>query len=202
MKKPTAIVMALIALVLCASFAKINSDAIESIKIASQTWTSKNLDVTTFRNGDPIKQVTSNMEWLMADVNKEPAWCYLKFDEANGEIYGKLYNGYAVLDKRGLAPKGWRIPEYTDWKALETHIDKDPDKLRADGSNETRFSALYSGSINPSGLFSPESFYIWVKSKPSNTYNELSYRIINNYNAEIYRKAGKLGAGYSVRCIK
>lgn len=38
----------------------------EPIKIGSQTWAAKNLDVSTFRNGDIIQEAKSNDEWVKA----------------------------------------------------------------------------------------------------------------------------------------
>ena len=32
--------------------------------------------------------------------------------------YGKLYNGFAAFDDRGLCPQGWRVPTDTDWNML------------------------------------------------------------------------------------
>ena len=46
------------------------------------------------------------------------AWCYYNNDQKNGKIYGKLYNGYAVHDPRGLAPEGYHIPLYDDFSKL------------------------------------------------------------------------------------
>ena len=43
--------------------------AYETIKIGTQVWTTKNLDVSTFRNGDEIPQVTSTEEWESATRN-------------------------------------------------------------------------------------------------------------------------------------
>ena len=34
-------------------------------------------------------------------------------DPANSEIYGKLYNWFAVNDNRGVCPEGFRIPSDT-----------------------------------------------------------------------------------------
>ena len=34
------------------------------IKIGDQTWTTKNLDVETYRNGDAIPQVEDQEEWI------------------------------------------------------------------------------------------------------------------------------------------
>ena len=35
----------------------------QEIKIGNQTWTTKNLDVTTYRNGDAIPQVQDKKAW-------------------------------------------------------------------------------------------------------------------------------------------
>lgn len=95
------------------------------VKIGTQVWMSKNLDVDTFRNGDKIPEAKTNEEWRAATENKQPAWCYYENDPANGAKYGKLYNWYAVNDSRGLAPIGWHIPSDSEWTALETSLGND-----------------------------------------------------------------------------
>ena len=35
----------------------------QEIKIGTQTWTTKNLDVTTYRNGDVIPEVVQDTTW-------------------------------------------------------------------------------------------------------------------------------------------
>ena len=76
------------------------------VTIGSQVWTSKNLNVATYRNGDVIPQVQNEKAWAKLTTG---AWCYYNNDSKNGAIYGKLYNWYAVNDPRGLAPKGFHI---------------------------------------------------------------------------------------------
>jgi hypothetical protein len=78
----------------------------------------KNLDVSTFRNGEAITQAKDEAQWLYASENKIPAWCYYEFNENNGKKYGKLYNWYAVNDSRGLAPKGYHVPLVAEWRTL------------------------------------------------------------------------------------
>jgi uncharacterized protein (TIGR02145 family) len=90
----------------------------KTIKIGKQIWMAENLDTDKFSNGDIIPYAGSDAEWIKAAKNKKPAWCYLNNDPENGEIYGKLYNWYAVEDERGLAPKGWRVPDYDEWDEL------------------------------------------------------------------------------------
>ena len=90
----------------------------QTITIGTQVWMTKNLDVATFRNGDPIPQAKTNEEWEKAGENQQPAWCYYDNDPANGAKYGKLYNWYAVNDSRGLAPVGYHIPSDAEWTKL------------------------------------------------------------------------------------
>ena len=94
----------------------------QSVTIGTQTWTTKNLDVATFRNGDAIPQAKTDEEWRVAGDNKQPAWCYYENDPKHGTKYGKLYNWYAVNDSRGLAPAGWHIPTLEAWKVLSTFL--------------------------------------------------------------------------------
>ena len=107
-----------------ASLVKINGEFVEwkTVKIGSQIWLGENLNIATFRNGDKIPEAKTAEEWQKANDNKQPAWCYYNNDPKNGEKYGKLYNGYAVNDKRGLAPEGWRIPTDWDWELLEAEL--------------------------------------------------------------------------------
>ena len=94
----------------------------KSVKIGTQTWTTENLNVSTFRNGYPIMEAKTNEEWNQANENKQPAWCYYENDPKNGAKYGKLYNWYAVNDPRGLAPAGWHVPSDAEWTILSDFL--------------------------------------------------------------------------------
>lgn len=85
-------------------------------------WMRKNLDVTEFRNGDPIPEAKTPQEWASAGAQGKPAWCYYNNDQKNGGKYGKMYNWFAVNDPRGLAPKGWHIAKCSEWNALESEL--------------------------------------------------------------------------------
>ena len=68
-----------------------------SVKIGTQKWMSANLAVTRYRNGDKIPQVKDPSKWTALTTG---AWCWYNNDSANGAVYGKLYNWYAVNDPR------------------------------------------------------------------------------------------------------
>jgi len=91
----------------------------QEIKIGDQTWTSKNLNVSNYRNGDIILQVQDPAAWKNLIIG---AWCYHENKPANGTKYGKLYNWYAVNDPRGLAPKGYHIPTDSEWDILTDYL--------------------------------------------------------------------------------
>lgn len=103
----------------------ISAQSIETVQVGSQTWMTENLNVDRFRNGDLIPQANTLEEWAEASENQEPVWAYYDNDPANGAKYGKLYNGYAVKDPRGLVPEGWHIPSRTEWVILLHSLDSD-----------------------------------------------------------------------------
>ncbi len=100
----------------------------KTVKIGGQVWMAENLNVSTFRNGDPIPQARTEEEWKKLGENKQAAWCYYDYDPANGKKYGKLYNYYATRDSKGLAPNGWHIPKDSEWETLLNHLDLDEGK--------------------------------------------------------------------------
>lgn len=101
----------------------VNSDSLTSnetsslneVIIGNQIWMKNNLNVSVFCNGDSIPEAKTDSEWDYAINNGKPAWCYYNNNPDNGKKFGKLYNLYAISDKRGLAPKGWKIPSDNDW---------------------------------------------------------------------------------------
>ena len=90
----------------------------KTVTIGTQVWLKENLNVSTFRNGDPIPEAKTAEEWQAAGDAKQPAWCYYDNDPKNGAKYGKLYNWYAVNDPRGLAPAGYHVPTDEEWSVL------------------------------------------------------------------------------------
>lgn len=100
------------------------SQETDVVVIGQQKWMKKNLEVTKFRNGEVIFQAKNAAEWKKANLNKQAAWCYYKFDPLNGKKYGKLYNWFAVNDARGLAPLGWHVPSNKDWNFLIDYVNK------------------------------------------------------------------------------
>lgn len=111
----------------------------------------ENLSTSKFRNGEDIFKATNRQEWIKAGEEGRAAWCYIGFNDAHANR-GKLYNWYAVIDPRGLAPKGWKVPAIEDWDKLAN---------RPDGSKLKHTSGWRSAHVQNTGPNSasvPETF--------------------------------------------
>jgi uncharacterized protein (TIGR02145 family) len=94
----------------------IEGNVYSTITIASKEWMAENLRTTKFRDGTEITLVTNNSQW---HSTSSPAFSWFENSrETYGNAYGALYNGYAVLDNRGLCPEGWRVRPSDDWFSL------------------------------------------------------------------------------------
>lgn len=189
------------------------SQNLPSVEIGNQIWTVKNLNVTTFRNGDLIPQAETPAEWQNAAKTGEPAWCYYENSADNGKTYGKLYNWYAVKDPRGLAPKGWRVPTDAEWSTMTKHLGEAGagKTLKAttgwpqgkNGSNSSGMTILPGGCRNANGRFygTTKLAYMWTSTE--NQSDSAWYRTISSDFDTIHRH-GSLSkeSGLAVRCIK
>ena len=183
-----------------------NCVILSSVVIGTQTWTTKNLDVVTYRNGNVIPQVQNATAWRNLTSG---AWCYYENNTANGSIHGKLYNWYAVNDPRGLAPNGYYIPSDAEWKILTDYLggesaagSKMKGNIGWNGNNSSGFAGLPGGfrkfdgpfnSIGANGYWWSSSEFdanlAWYRGLSSNNDN------VSNYNDyKLY--------GFSVRCLK
>ena len=195
---------------------KASSDAafLPTIVIGTQQWMEKNLDVVTYRNGDVIPQVTNATAWAALTTG---AWCYYNNDVANGAIYGKLYNWYAVNDTRGLAPTGWHIPTDAEWTILTDKLEGAlvaGGKMKSVGTtrwtptntgatNESGFTGLPGGYRSVNGTFAVigGNGYWWSSSEDGATAYAWGRGMDYNLGSAYRNSYGKAN-GLSVRCLR
>ena len=67
----------------------------ETVKIGNQEWSTVNLNVDKFNNGDPIPEIQNMEDWNQASKNKQPAFCYYDNNSENRPPgpWGKLGTG-------------------------------------------------------------------------------------------------------------
>ena len=149
----------------------------ETVVVNGQTWTTTNLNVSTYRDGTPIPYISDYDEWNNATTG---AYTYAGQDSNAG--YGKLYNLYAVLgDHDGdsstsnkiLAPEGYHIPTSNEWSTLiEFYMD--------DGI-EFNFDEIFEAYVNIPFQHSIASIYLKSQTSWDINGNNESGLNIKNY---------------------
>lgn len=177
--------------------------------IGSQLWATKNLAVTTFKNGNTIPNYTSSVGWSALTT---PAMCSYNFDTNNDAVYGKLYNWYAVNDSRGVCPTGWHVPSDAEFAQLNTYIGADGGALKEVGTthwispntgatDKYAFTALpagYMGTTTPSNLGNITLF--WTTSSYDATH-AYTWSLSKDNAAFTTSVANTKVGGFSVRCL-
>jgi uncharacterized protein (TIGR02145 family) len=181
---------------------------LEEVTIGNQVWTSKNLDVSTYRNGDDIPLVEDTEKWINLTTG---AWCYYENKTGKGSTYGKLYNWYAVNDPRGLAPKGYHIPSDAEWSILTTYLGTDAAaKMKSttgwdddgNGNNTSGFAGLPGGGRSYNGVFFGIGAYGYWWSSSEGGADFAWFRNLSSNNGFVYRNSGYGRFGFSVRCLR
>jgi uncharacterized protein (TIGR02145 family) len=185
----------------------------KSVRIEKLEWMTENLNVSFFRNGEPILEAKTDEEWSEAGREGRPVWCYYDNDPENGAKYGKLYNFYAVTDPRQLAPLGWHISSDAEWRATTDFLggeDAAGTKMKSgtgwnndgNGTNESGFTGLPGGCRDLNGKFGyiGRIGYWWSSTQKD---KDLAwYRCIDESPWYVYRTNYYKQNGLSVRCIK
>jgi uncharacterized protein (TIGR02145 family) len=181
------------------------------IIIGTQTWAGCNLNVSTYRNGDLIPEVTDQTTWSGLTTG---AWCYYNNDSSNGIIYGKLYNWYAVNDPRGLAPLGYHVPSDTEWTTLTTYLGgltiaggsmKETGLCHwlspnTSATNSSNFTGLPGGYRDKDAFYAINGVGNWWSSSEIGITGW--YRFLNSSLGSVGRNNNNKLNGFSVRLIK
>ncbi len=193
-----------------------------NVTVGTQVWSSTNLNVSTYRDGTPIPQITNPAEWFTKTTG---AWCYYANNTANGTTYGKLYNWYAVAGihdndlstpNKILAPQGWHIPSDAEWTTLTTFLGGEfvaGGKMKSTGTslwvspniaatNESGFNGLPAGSRVNNGAFGNiGGDAVWWSSSEFNTTNAWFRQVLNN-SGFVFGASSTKAYGFSVRCLR
>lgn len=197
------------------------------IVLNDQIWSSSNLAVTHFRNGDPIPELKTNAEWRKAIKKKRPGFCYYDNNSSKGSTVGVIYNFYALKDERGLAPEGWRIPNDNDWIELSEFLKKrDPIQMQTcnEFNNSMGGCRKYVNELDEIGYEQPTNLnsafengneyskfgYWWSTSGKSVQlaggilipFDQNTSIYTSNYSNQFYKMIEDKDNGYYVKCIK
>ena len=177
----------------------------ETVQIGEQCWFAENLRAENYSNGDAIASDLGNSEW---EAFTEGATTVYNNDPNSFDLYGRLYNSYAVEDSRKLCPFEWKVPSDSDWMLLEMELGMTEEiasmtyhrglneglQLKSsfgwfeggNGTNVTEFSALPGGVRDDDGDFSlaGERGHWWSSTPIASS---LWYRRVDFNDDRIYR---------------
>lgn len=196
--------------VIPATVIDIDGNVYHTVTIGTQVWMVENLKTTRFRNGDTIPNIIFDSIWANLTT---AAYCKYKNNDSMANIYGLLYNWYAVGDIRNIAPLGYHVASDAEWTTLTTYLGGENIagcKLReADtihwlspnigATDEKGFTALpgsyryYSGIFQTTGIIGTW----WCANDNSSDY---AWDRFMQYYVE--RRGDHKQAGLSVRCVK
>lgn len=158
----------------------IDGNFYETVIIDGLEWMAENLKTTKYSNGDPILVITSIANWGSTDLG-EVSWYVDSLHYK--DIYGGFYNTIARDDERGVCPKGWRLPYYSEIQNLKEFFGGRTvagDSLKETGniSDQTGFwikpnSGTNSSNFNlrPNGIRTREGVF----SHGHSTYDQFEY---------------------------
>lgn len=180
----------------------------KTVQIGDQCWTAQDLRTASYRDGTSIPNVTEDNEWAALSTG---AWAYYSNDDFQSDVYGKLYNWFAVNDSKGICPAGWKVPSDDEWKTLEIELGMTAEEAnnlewRGDGIGTKMrdingFSADLGGTRAPNGAFSSGGNNgVWWSSSEIDA-STVWTRFLRYEFTQVNRNNSNKVSGYSVRCI-
>lgn len=191
-----------------------------TVQIGEQCWFAENLRTEQYQNGDSIPGDLSSSQWTNTESGAQAVYAD---DEGNLDLYGRLYNGYAMADVRALCPTNWHVPSDTDWGVLELELGLDEgellligergddqgtqlkastsDTLSWDGTNTSGFSAVANGYRHNHGYYQHLNFNSHYWSQTASEEGVFYIRGLQNSVGGIYRLTRVTNSGYTVRCV-
>ena len=168
-------------------------------------------------NQDEYNKSLDGLEYLESEISR---YTNLETELKKGEKYGYLYNYWAVIDPRGLAPDGWKIPTLSDWETLEKHLQPEPGmsmksssgwfetvngkEFIGNGTNESGFNGLPAGWRNQTGaeFMNINDFAYWWTSTPIKSSNSANAIGLDCRKKVLWKDTNNFAGGLSIRLIK
>ena len=201
------------------------------VEINGTCWFAENLRTSLYRDGQPIDAGLEDVAWLnnfqgaTAVYGEGSSFCNAfnpaieSCDSLTAiELYGRLYNGLAVVNPSGICPSGWHVPTRQEWIDLESYIGETNEGLLGlegyalkndegwlegeNGVNAFGFAGLPGGWRNPSGSFNGSGASgLWWTSTLSPSQDGLWYALLGSDNV-ITQDSFNAWLGGSVRCTR
>ena len=191
----------------------IDGNFYNTVQIGNQLWMSENLKTTRYNNGDEIPTGLTDGDW---QNNTSGALAVYDDNESNADIYGRLYNWYAVVDNRGVCPENFHVPTDGEYILLTNYLggnDIAGGKMKEAGlehwdspntgaTNESGFSGLPGGFRNVTGSYVYMGGSAFFRSSSEYSTSQAWFHLLYYSDSVVYRDFNvSKHSGLSVRCV-
>jgi uncharacterized protein (TIGR02145 family) len=219
------------------SVTDIEGNCYKTIQIGNRIWMAENLRTGKYNDGVLIPEIINTIEWskLCYCAQDEygnwtnsgiSAFCWYNNDKTYDNLYGKLYNWYAVKTDI-LCPVGWHVPTFAELMSLVDYTylvqQGSPNMPRGEclmevgtahwdtsgnflTTNESGFTAIPAGYRGDNGIFTGISSLnvLWASDYYTIFQCALAYRLVIPFvgMSSPLACSNNRGSGLSVRCIK
>jgi uncharacterized protein (TIGR02145 family) len=98
----------------------VDGNVYNTVSIGDQCWMKENLKTTKYSNGTDIEYPgNDNNNW---NLNSTGAYAWYDNEISWKDLYGALYNGYAVHNENGLCPSGWHVPGFLEFTQMRDYL--------------------------------------------------------------------------------
>lgn len=111
----------------CPEVTDIEGNTYKTAWINNKCWMAENLKVTRYNDNSQIDFPGANND--LWQNNTTGAYAWFNNQVSNKDLYGALYNWFAVVNPKGLCPEGWHVPTQEEWNELEAFI-PEPDQQK------------------------------------------------------------------------
>lgn len=171
----------------------VDGNSYSVVKIANQYWMAENLKTEHYNDGSPL------------------LYYYFNDNIANKDIFGGLYIWNTIMDNRGIAPAGWRVPENTMFTSLYNYLNPNAGrKLKGNSlwqnlnynDDVTGFNAIPGGRRTNIGTYNEIYIYGQWWSSTSTSVNDAYRLYLYSGGNAMYNVTLNKGYTQSVRLIR
>ncbi len=136
------------------SITDIDNNVYQTVQIGNQCWMKENLRTTRYADGTSISLGSSTS-------TSTPYRYYPNCDSNNVNIYGYLYNWFAIMNNspsstnnpsnvQGICPNSWHVPSNAEWTQLTDYVSSQTQFLCNTPTNISKSLASNTGWSNSS----------------------------------------------------
>jgi uncharacterized protein (TIGR02145 family) len=189
-----------------------------TVVIGNQEWMASNLKTTHYNDGTPIPITEDPAAWASTI---SPSMSWYANDIANKDVYGALYNWYALQFselREKICPPNFGLPEHESWGVLTDALGGELvaggalkeagashwASPNAGATNSSGFTGLPAGERNGGGVFDSlgQGAWWWCADTDDFPLADSWFWDLQGANTLSSGSSASWSAGFSIRCAR